>query len=174
MARATTSVRMGPVSILTLVIVLCLAVMAVLSITTANASLALSERQASFVGDDYANETVGQAFYAELDNALAPVRAGGGDAEAGAAAVAAQLDELIARAGDASTASTSPIGADAPALSAAIDGTAVTAHVESASGRCLDMTFAITDDARVSVLSWKATTLWTEDTTDVLWTGGRP
>ena len=36
------------------------------------------------------------------------------------------------------------------------------------------MTFAITDDARVSVLSWKATTLWTEDTTDVLWTGGRP
>ena len=71
----TGSVRMGPISIFTLVIVICLAVMATLALTTARADTALAERQASFTADDYANECLGQAFLAEVDAALASARA---------------------------------------------------------------------------------------------------
>ena len=45
---AAETVRMGPLSLFALVVALCLAVMAVLSVATANASMALAERQASF------------------------------------------------------------------------------------------------------------------------------
>ena len=55
---------MGPVSLFALVVALCLAVMAVLAVTTARASMALAERQAAFTADDYANETVGQELLA--------------------------------------------------------------------------------------------------------------
>ena len=81
--RGRGSVRIGPISLFALVIILCLAVMAVLSVTTAQATYAAAERQASFTADTYANERAGQEFAADIDAALAPVRAaGGGLAEA--------------------------------------------------------------------------------------------
>lgn len=43
------SVRIGPISLFTLVIILCLAVMAVLSATTAQATYSAAEKQALFI-----------------------------------------------------------------------------------------------------------------------------
>ena len=50
------SVRIGPISLFTLVIILCLAVMAVLSATTAQATYSAAEKQALFTNDTYQNE----------------------------------------------------------------------------------------------------------------------
>ena len=56
-------------------------------------------------------------------------------------------------------------------LDATVDGTEIAVHIEAQSGRCLDVALAVRPDATLSVTSWKATTLWTEDATDRLWTG---
>ena len=64
------SVRIGPISLFTLVIILCLAVMAVLSATTAQATYSAAEKQALFTNDTYQNE---QASGGGLDEALAAV-----------------------------------------------------------------------------------------------------
>lgn len=152
MRAADAEVRMGPISLFTLVVALCLAVMAVLAVTTARASGALAERQAAFTADDYANEATAQEL-------LARVRAVAG--EGGAGAVEARLDDLLAACS----------GEDGPAVTASIDEGQLGAHVESASGRCLDVILSIGENGEVSVESWRATTLWDEDTGDVLWTG---
>ena len=89
--RGRGSVRIGPISLFALVIILCLAVMAVLSVTTAQATYAAAERQASFTADTYANERAGQEFAADIDAALAPVRAAGGGLAEALAAVRAAL-----------------------------------------------------------------------------------
>lgn len=64
-------VRMGMLSILSLVVILCLAVLAVLSFSTARAELAITERQATTATETYQLETAGQEFIAALDGALA-------------------------------------------------------------------------------------------------------
>ena len=157
------SVRMGPISIFTLVVVLCLAVMAVLSVTTAHADAALAERQACFTQDDYTNEIAGQTLMAGADGALATVRAQGDTAEAGTAAIRAQLNTLIERAQAAA-------GPDAT-VDVQLNGTTLAAHIEQPSKRCLDITLGITAQANLRITSWKTSTTWTEDTSDTLWMG---
>lgn len=147
------TVRMGPISLFTLVVALCLAVMAVLAVTTARASGALAERQAAFTADDYANEAAAQEL---LSRVRATAAAGGAEA------VEAQLEVLLAACSE---------GEDGPAITATANEGQVSVHVESASGRCLDATLVIAADGDVSVTSWRATTLWDETTDDVLWTG---
>ncbi len=147
--RGRGSVRIGPISLFALVIILCLAVMAVLSITTAQATYAAAERQAEFTEDTYANERAAQEFTARIDAALAPVRASGGGLEEALAAVDAAL----------------PAGA-------ARDGSTVRAEFTADSGRTLSVELDIQADATYAVTAWKATTLWTEQNAgETLWPG---
>ena len=69
MAKPHGSVRIGPISLFTLIIVLCLAVLTVLSVTTSLAELSTTERQAAT--ETYQLESVGQQFVADIDAALA-------------------------------------------------------------------------------------------------------
>ena len=69
--RANNSVRMGPISLFTLVVVLCIAVMSVLCFSLAHSSLTVAQRQADFATDSYANESAGQEFVAAVDEVLA-------------------------------------------------------------------------------------------------------
>ena len=62
MARPHGSVRIGPISLFTLIIILCLAVLAVLSVTTARAELSVTERQAATTTETYQLEVRGQEF----------------------------------------------------------------------------------------------------------------
>ena len=163
MERRPSTIRMGPISVFALVIILCLAVLGVLSVTSASAGSALAQRQAEFTEDDYHNEIAGQRLYALVDDELVAARAQGGDAQAAAAALDAVLADIATRASE---------GLDpAPSVDVSLDGTELAAHIQAQSGRCLDIELAIRADASLSVASWKATTLWTEDTTDRLWTG---
>lgn len=164
MERRPSTVRMGPISVFALAIILCLAVLGVLSVTSAAAGSALAQRQAEFTADDYRNEIAGQSFYARADDVLAQVRAQGGDAQAASAALEAAMAQIAQGASSDAGSQTT--------VSASLEGGELAVHIQAQSGRCLDIEFAIQPDATLSVAAWKATTLWTEDTTDHLWTGG--
>lgn len=175
-APAAGSVRMGPISIFTLVIVLCLAVLAVLSVTTARADAALAARQASFTQDDYANERAAQTFAAEAADVLATLTPSTAPEDA-VSALAAAAPELAARteasapAGTTVTATTAT-GADATAgTDPTVADAALVLTVAAPSGRTLTATFAVDSGATLTVTSWQPATTWTEDTTDTLWMG---
>ena len=70
MAKPHGSVRIGPISLFTLIIILCLAVLSVLSLTTARAELSVTERQAATTTETYQLEAAAQTFVAEVDAAL--------------------------------------------------------------------------------------------------------
>ena len=136
------SVRIGPISLFTLVIILCLAVMAVLSATTAQATYSAAEKQALFTNDTYQNEQAAQSAVAVIDAALEDVRASGGG-----------LDEALP--------------ADAQR-----DGSRVLMTFASSSGRTLDVELTITANATYEISQWKATTQWTNDGPGAtLWSG---
>ena len=143
------SVRIGPISLFTLVIILCLAVMAVLSATTAQATYSAAEKQALFTNDTYQNEQAAQSAVAVIDAALESVRASGGG-----------LDEALA-AGD-----------EALPADAQRDGARVLMTFASPSGRTLDVELTITANATYEISQWKATTQWTNDGPGAtLWSG---
>ena len=77
MSASHGSVRMGPISLFTLLIVLCLAVMAVLSVTTSQATYVLAQRQANATVALYANETAAQNLVAHIDQTLSQARVQG-------------------------------------------------------------------------------------------------
>ena len=64
-------VRLGWLSLLLTVIILCLATLSVLSFSTARADLALAQKQARQAQSVYALECAGQQWLAELDAAMA-------------------------------------------------------------------------------------------------------
>lgn len=197
MAKSRGSVRMGPISLLTLIITLGLAVMAVLTVTTAQAGHALVQRQASATDQTYAVEVAGQEFVAALDEVLLPVRDGG--REAVEAAVAEALPALIASPVEAASLRGIPVTIEADLVSggqvAALAGTVGVAGDAASEGadeafvpageplaihasfltdgdRCLDTVIQLTDRGTYRVLSWKITTQRNEEESgDTLWMG---
>lgn len=137
MKRTSDNVRIGPTSLFTLVIILCLAVMAVLSAATAQATYSAAEKQALFTNDTYQNEQAAQSAVAVIDAALEGVRASGGSMDEALAAV----DEAL------------PAGAQR-------DGSKVLMTFASPSGRTLDVELTITANATYEISQWKATTQW--------------
>ena len=147
MSNSNSTVRMGPISLFTLVIVLCLAVMAVLATTTAQATYSAAEKQALFTLDTYANERAAQSMMADVDAALAPVRAANGGLDAALAAVDKALPADAHR-----------------------DGPTVSATFSTPSGRSLDVEITILANATYQINQWKATTQWTNDGSgETLW-----
>ena len=152
MSGSNSSVRIGPISLFTLVIILCLAVMAVLSATTAQATYAAAEKQALFTDDTYANESAAQSAVAAIAAALAPVRDAGGGLDAALAAVDKALP--------------------ADAANAQRDGASVLLTFAAPSGRTLDVELTIKANATYEISQWKATTQWTNDgPSTMLWPG---
>lgn len=147
--QAHGSVRIGPISLFALVIILCLAVMAVLAVTTAQATLAAAERQAAFTTDTYSNERAAQQFVADIDTALVPVREKNGGLDAARAAIDPLLSANVQR-----------------------DGSAVQATFAADSGRTLTIELTLRANATYEITSWKATTQWTNSNpAETLWQG---
>lgn len=155
MARRTGVVRMGPVAIFVLVTVVCVAIMAVLSVAVSRADLTLARRQATFMEDDYANETACQTLYASVSDLVAD------DA----------LDATALEAARAEAAATDASGETE--LSAELDGNRVTARAVQPSGRTLEIVLeCAADGTDVAVAAWRSSTPWTETNDTDLWTGG--
>ena len=72
------SIRIGPISILSTVIIICLACLATLSITTSLVSQKSANNQADHTASVYANEMAAQSFLADVDDTLAEVKNSGG------------------------------------------------------------------------------------------------
>ena len=179
MAKPHGSVRIGPISLFTLIIVLCLAVLTVLSVTTSLAELSTTERQAATTTETYQLETAGQQFVADVDAALAE----GGDAlskvlvDYGIQVQSSSTggsEELVI---EDDTVTGEPVGGDLgrPSATEAVDGSPVTfsgtrdgelisATFSMESGRTLAIVLRIQNDT-YTIEQWKVTTEWTDDGT---------
>ena len=186
MAKPHGSVRIGPISLFTLIIVLCLAVLTALSVTTSLAELSTTERQAATTTETYQLESVGQQFVADVDAALAE----GGDAlskvlvDYGIQVQSSSTggsEELVI---EDDTVTGEPVGGDLgrPSATEAADGSPVTfsgtrdgepisATFSMESGRTLAIVLRIQNDT-YAIEQWKVTTEWTDDGTgENLWLG---
>lgn len=189
MAKPHGSVRIGPISLFTLIIILCLAVLAVLSLTTARAELSITERQAATTTETYQLERVGQTFLSEVDSALkqgdlTAVLPEWGIAEGAAPADAAAAEgETIADDGAAGEAiADESMGGEAAdgasvvrdslvTCSGTYDGTRLAATFAMESGRQLACVLSIQNDT-YTLEEWKVTTQWIDDGTgENLWLG---
>lgn len=139
------AVRIGPVSILVVIIVLCLAVMAVLTVTTSEAEESITTRQEESVTALYANEAQAQEFLADLDGMLALAR----DANTSVETALSLLD--------------------LPEEWSYENGVLSVAFVQD-NGRRLDVELSIPSTAGYEIMAWRATTEWSEEDPDkVFW-----
>lgn len=139
--------RIGPITIITLLTVVCMVVLAVLAVSTAQATTAISQRQATAAQRLYQNELAGQEFIAGVDDVLAGVRTSGGTAAAGARAVDAALDDLCAAARQAAD--------NQVECTANVSGTTVSAAFTCQDARLLNVAVTIQDDASYRIDEWK-------------------
>lgn len=162
--RSGDNVRIGPISVITLIIVICMAVLAVLSVSTAEATMAISQRQADATQELYLNERAGQEFVAEVDDALTSIRVSSPSASRGATAVNAKIDDICAAA---------QLAADNKVkVTASVDGTSVNAEFVGENMRRLNVTITILDSAMYRIDRWKAAAIQQEaPTVGNLWTG---
>ncbi len=149
-------VRIGPLSLLTLVSVLLLAVLAVLCITTTNAAGALSRRQATAATETYAVDSCGQALVAAIDEVIASADGNAADA------VSAKLGSVQERALELA-------GTTDVELSATMDGSDVSFTASAPDGRTLNGVVSVSDDG-YTITSWKMTTTQ-PDSQESLWAG---
>lgn len=163
MAQSRGSVRIGPVSLFVLVITVCLAVLAVLSITTAHAEQAVTNQQATAVTDTYRNEIAAQEFLAALDGCLEGQRTSGVTGNQDLRALEAFIADYNDRDGN------QGLGESAIAT---LDGSIVTVEFVQASGRKLIIRVLVDEDWAYRILSWRASTEWEEPGSDnELWEG---
>lgn len=189
MAKPHGSVRIGPISLFTLIIILCLSVLAVLSLTTARAELSITERQAATTTETYQLEQAGQKFLSEVDGALKQgnlasvlaawgIEASSPEADPGESAGETIADEgatgeAIADEGMDGAAAPGVAVGDAGQItcSGAIEGAQITATFAMESGRQLLCVLSIQNDS-YTLEQWKVTTQWTDDGTgENLWLG---
>jgi len=158
------NVRMGPISLFTLIIVLCLAVLSVLSVSTSNASLTMAQRRATATTELYLDETAAQAFMAYMDDELAGIRAAGGTGAQGLAAVDSNLAMICANAKATARGDVT--------VTASVKGDTVNAEFTCENGRTLIVQATIRDDCTYRIEKWKMTAVQNEEpTTGGLWTG---
>lgn len=184
MAKAHGSVRIGPISLLTLVIILCLAVMAVLTIATAQASSNLTQRQANAVNILYGDEVAGQGFVSQVDTFLV---AHGSDEGFSTQVLVDAIPEFCEEAQKIASeqgfevevsaqwldpqALCTTAGVTLEAVDADVVG-GLMAECSGQAGRTLQVSLAVTKDADYRLLAWKMITTWTEEGTgETLWLG---
>lgn len=160
MAKETTNVRIGPVSLLTLISVLLLSVLAVLCITSANAAQAMSQRQADALTATYELDSCGQNMLAAIDKELQGMSGSSGSFAASVIDVrlqSVQQDALAAT------------GADGYDITTQVDGARIEFTVSASGGKSLEAAIRVNDDMTYTVEEWKTSTSQAEPE-QVLWT----
>lgn len=156
------NMRHGLISLLTVVVIISLATIAVLTVATGHAMGALSERQANMTVESYKDEIAAQTMLAEVDDELLAARK---DGTSGAASIMARIESKA----NLMLAQACPEGITA---TYDIEGTVLTCTFISENGRRLQTGVSIGDDATYDIVSWKLTAApQEEDNGDTLWTG---
>lgn len=161
-AKQADGMRIGPVSLLTLIAVLLLAVLAMLCVTTANAAGAMADRQADAIEQTYRIDSCGQALLAGIDEVVATERDGASAAET--AAIAGKMsDEIVERA---------LAQSDSEGVEASIDadGDTIALHVSQQGGKSLEAAVKVNGDSSYTIESWQITTT-RELPQETLWAG---
>lgn len=143
------SVRIGMLPVLTLVVILGFATLAVLAVSTSHAMGAISQRQATATTDAYLLEDAGQRYVGALDDALAT----------------GTTPDVAGLASTAASQAGSTVSATAEQ-----DGSTVTATFSTANGRTLAVELEL-GSSSVRIRSWKLTTEQVDDTSETLWGG---
>ena len=149
--RRLAGIRIGPITILVFVITLCIAVLATLSVTTARANTASTERQISFTNDVYANETAAQIMLSLVDAALAN---GTDGVRANLSAIEKEM-QAAARPGSATV---------------TLSGNTLNALFETDSGRQLIVELELSESS-YEIVKWKTAMNWKEESNEKLWAG---
>lgn len=165
--RAADDVRIGPISVLALISILSMAVLAVLAISTAHASLVISQKQASTVSGSYLSEAAAQDFVAEMDARLVDVRGMGAVAGSGPAAIRALQTSLGSCIDHAQEAVDNRVK-----VSAAVQGQQVTADFECVNARTLSIAVTVRDDGTLRIDEWLVAAVQNEEQPGgTLWAG---
>lgn len=152
MARESdSSVRIGSITIFALVIVLCIAVMGMLSVSTGRAALAASEKQAAYTSEIYQNEKEAWEFVSEVDRTLYDLRSTWWWSKYQGIINAAEVVDATE--------------------GASIDEDVISAKFTSENGKTLTVKMTITDDLNLRIDEWKVSTDREMDNGDVLWSG---
>ena len=158
------NVRIGPISVITLVIVLCMAVMGVLAVSTANATKAISGRYAASTEEMYVIERAGQEFVACVDAVLVEAREDDDSATVAARAVNKALDGICEKARAAVD--------DRVSCTADMDGLTVSAEFVCEDARSLEVAITIQRDVTYRIAEWKMVSPQQDAATaGSLWTG---
>ena len=158
MTKKTEGLRVGPITLVTLIAALLLAVLAMLCATTANAQATMANRQATSLTETYAIDSCGQRMIAGIEESL-------NQGDIAAALTTAKLDAIAnnAKAAD---------GASDLNIESNYDGSTVSFTISAPSGKTLRAKVT-RENASVSVEEWKLTTtqempqdeLWYSDNT---------
>ncbi len=146
--RNDVAVRMGPTAVITLLVVIALATLSVLSLTTAYASQTAAAKQDDAVRALYANEVQAQEFLAQTDGQLLEMQGGSVAPEAAAEAVCAK-----------------PFAEGAHASGRTIEAAFQTGF------RTLTVTLEIQDDLTYQITSWKTASNIDTSEQITLWNG---
>lgn len=156
MTKKTEGLRVGPITLVTLIAALLLAVLAMLCATTANAQATMANRQATSLTETYAIDSCGQRMIAGIEESL-------NQGDIAAALTTAKLDAIAnnAKAAD---------GASDLNIESKYDGSTVSFTISAPSGKTLRAKVT-RENASVSVEEWKLTTtqempqdeLWSSD-----------
>ena len=149
--RKLAGIRIGPITILVFVITLCIAVLATLSVATARANTASTERQISFTNDVYANETAAQTRLSLVDAALA----NGTDGVRANLSAIEKETQAAARPGSATV---------------TLSGNTLNALFETDSGRQLIVELELSEST-YEIVKWKTAMNWKEESNEKLWAG---
>lgn len=168
MEESRGSVRIGPISLFVLIMVLCLAVLAVLSLQTARAEQSITGQQALIIEDTYSNEIAGQEFVAQLDAVLVQGRNGSMSSEDTMRAVAEFVEDLNVRDGLEASMETTTVTYG----SSVNTNTQINAVFLKESGRKLVAGIRIEPDMSYTVVSWLVSTQWVEPGSEIVfWLG---
>lgn len=159
MAKQNEGVRIGPISLVTLISVLLLAVLAMLCVTTANATRTMADRQAASVAETYQLDACGQALLAGVNTQVA----GTASAADAAAAVSGQLPQLQQQA-------LSQANGQDVQISAKVEGATVVFTAALPSGKALNGAIALNENGTASISEWKLSTTQ-QETEQALWSG---
>jgi hypothetical protein len=138
------NVNIGAISIFALIVILCMAVLSVLTLATAHSSLVLSRRQAVSVQELYLNETAAQTFVAEAGSMLG----GGGTTDQ-------QLTVLCERAESAVEGKVE--------ATARMSGQSILADFTCENGRVLKVTLTMLPDGTYRIDNWRMTAMENEE-----------
>lgn len=145
------SVRTGSITIFALVIVLCIAVMGMLAVSTGRAALASSEKQAMYTSEIYQNEKAAWEFVSKVDKALSDLKSNWWWSKYEGIIKATEIVEKT--------------------KGASIKNDVIRATFTSENGKTLSIKMTITNDLRLNIDEWKVSTSRETDNGDVLWSG---